>query len=357
MAIIGILIASLLPAVQQAREAARRISCTNNLKQIMFAAANYESAYGVTPIFHPSWQRRSDSSLVQRVRAAASLPRTGRASTNEINFSVPGSDFPRTGRRHAGPRKRDARAEAAVPSSCVRRIRSRTVDRTIPTSATATTARTTAGRRSFAAASTAMRRSPSRVPPFAPAAYFTNQAANVKPKSIVDGLSKTISFSERLRNQGSMSFFMDQRRLYFALDATAAAAGLDDGDMFTLCKASTTPLDFSDRLGGSWLRGDARYGNMFTVLMTPNTKSCPDQFNQADYNCYFASGDAGVTPSSDHSGRRQRRDGRRQRHVRQHVDRPQGSGGPWAAATAGRLSKLQTSWLPSTKSHETFSSI
>jgi prepilin-type N-terminal cleavage/methylation domain-containing protein/prepilin-type processing-associated H-X9-DG protein len=87
IAVIGVLIALLLPAVQMAREAARRIQCTNNLKQVGVALHNYHDTHTVLP---PGYVYQRGYAVGGFGWASMVLPHLEQTSLHaSLNFSLP----------------------------------------------------------------------------------------------------------------------------------------------------------------------------------------------------------------------------------------------------------------------------
>ncbi len=117
IAIIGILIGMLLPAVQMVREAARRTSCANNIRQLALACHNYEGSFQEFP---PGLYQNRDSSSITyfgHTWYAAILPQMEQRNLQDLwNFKDTGADAVTNGLDASGVASMDAPSAQVVPS-------------------------------------------------------------------------------------------------------------------------------------------------------------------------------------------------------------------------------------------------
>jgi prepilin-type N-terminal cleavage/methylation domain-containing protein/prepilin-type processing-associated H-X9-DG protein len=250
VAVIGLLVGLLLPAVQQARESARRTHCTNNLRQISLATANHESARGRYPIGSESreWAERPDfPHQFFRWSVLAHL-----APFYELETLLRGLDL-------SVPLDVGLTADAIAPQN--KPIVKLTVPLFLCPSDAGRAVSDSFGPTNYAGCTGS---GAGGGTPFETDGLFGINS-RTRPRDIVDGLSRTVAYSESLLGAG-------QR-------ATTNRAGIDvqTGYGFTF----TAPLDegpcsrpfyynFTDLRGFSWANGEYRT-TLYNHARVPNS--------------------------------------------------------------------------------------
>ena len=246
VAIISTLVALLMPAVQGVREAARKIQCTNNLKQIGIALHAYQTACNVYP---PKYQLARVSTFVHE------LPFLDQQSLyDSINFQVVdvvGPSFPVC--------KLDP--SAATAASIQLSVLLCPSDYEVRGTTGCVNYRANVGvgpAESWAAES-----------PDSDNGFFIYPGCTT-PSTIVDGLSSTAAYSERLRGSGSATDRSGRRDYFNMNDYPFAVYRTADWclDWCRVANIQRATFDFLDA-GQNWFRA-GRYDTHYSHAQEPN---------------------------------------------------------------------------------------
>ncbi len=256
IAIIAILISLLLPAVQQAREAARRMQCKNNLKQLGLALHNYESTFTVFPPgslgFPYVWSAH-----------AQLLPYVDQANVeNLFNYDVPPlTAFNFGAFDPAEVAKNDTAAQTNLPLMVCPSDRER-----VPASIY--------GGISYPACNGSGVNGTSDTDDGsnANADGVIFALSGIRFRDVTDGTTNTVVFGEQLLGDGENSMPDDEDYRYRHVE-------LPSGTQTTVvaCEPATAPA-WSGKRGSIWVNGHLA-DTMYNHWYTPNYKDAPDCHN------------------------------------------------------------------------------
>ncbi len=302
IAIIAVLIGLLLPAVQAAREAARRSQCVNNLKQIGLAMHNYESSVGSLPwgqgTLNPAWNDWSAQSLLLNQFEQGNL-------YNSINFIIALANNPATPANTTV--FRISLALLQCPSDLDRMTNADGHSNYVANSgnqpATFDNIRSYDG---FNGAFGSIGRKGASICGTSTTAVGKSACASdavVKFADISDGLSNTAAFSERVKGIGTTN-----QGLRDSMKPSASVVSMNDPPYpdnltplvtYNACNAlnvssAATPLISDVPNGFRWYAGQPA-SSRYNHVMPPNSWSCR-------YKTFGNDGGGALTASSRHPG-------------------------------------------------------
>jgi prepilin-type processing-associated H-X9-DG protein len=300
IAIIAVLIALLLPAVQMAREAARRSQCRNNLKQVGLAMHNYHSTYEMFPGSNMQWHWDGITLTGKWNPLAQMLPFLEYTTlANSLNYN--NNPYPWGGSGSFGQNTTAVwqRVEVFIcPSDTARISGSERPGNNYRWSFGTTPTGDRGGDGFFWMIGS---------PP------WSRQGR--RDRDVGDGLHQTAAFSERLHPPGVSNTYLDKNRYLCATINPASYASSPQvqeqmtADAARSCRETNVPHTTSfgrcdsgigwsqnyDTRGGFW-GASSHPGNGYNHVMTPNLKSC------SRAGTWGNGGSGAVTASSNHPG-------------------------------------------------------
>jgi prepilin-type processing-associated H-X9-DG protein len=295
IAIIGVLIALLLPAIQAAREAARRSQCTNNLRQLGIAALNFESSRKTLPMGRPKGTAADGRTIPQWGHLALVLPYVESTESYDL---IDFDDYDTA--TDDNPVKLHQFSIFTCPSNVEDRMENATCDAGGKWSG--------AGRTSYRGNGGSLTGRSYQVPTSAGGAardyleenngiFVTNRAVSLK--QVTDGTSHTAMYSEALLGDGD-KYIVSVPGDWFRIPGNRLSAQQVYNSCTALNAATLTGPNQFPCSGRNWVHGDYATSR-YTHIMPPNEKSCSQ--TTGAFNAISVNEDGtATTASSNHPG-------------------------------------------------------